>query len=164
MRAPINSIKHYVQNTNLLVVVGGISSVTIVDSVVAPAAATTSEVTQGSIVKAIFIEDWIIANETANNPCQFGYAIMKLPSGIVPPTFTEMNNLSAYDNKKNIFFVSQGILAQGTSAQAIPVHRAWVKIPRGKQRMGLGDKIVSVFIAVNEQMNRCGIKTYKEYR
>ncbi len=164
MRAPINSIKHYVQVENAVIASGAKGTSVLVDAVSqAAAGAATSEVLEGSIVKAVFIEIWIKSNASAGADTKFQLVIEKVPVNITGVSFTEMNNLMAYANKKNIFFVSQGVIGDGTT-QAIPVVRQWFKIPKGKQRFGLGDRLLVTISATAEAINRCGISTYKEYK
>jgi len=77
-------------------------------------------------------------------------------------TFAEAINPMIYPNKKNIFFASQGVIGDLTT-QAIPVHRGWVKIPKGKQRFGLGDRFAMTVAATGAEIEFCGMSTYKEY-
>ncbi len=160
---PINSIKHYVQASTATVVSGAIGVVDVVDGAVAPAAATTSEVREGAVVKAIYLEMWMVGHGETGASTQFNYALIKLPSGLSDPTFANIQNLMAYPNKKNVFFHSQGVIGDKTT-QAIPVVRQWFKIPKGKQRIGVGDKIVFAVTATGQSIQRCGFATYKEYR
>ncbi len=165
MLAPINSIKHYVQAENTTTATGVRRSVELVTAVSQSAAgASTNEVLEGSIVKAIFIEFWIQSQATSGNDVKFQFVLEKLPGAESTfITFTEMNNLMAYTNKKNIFFVSQGVFGDNTT-QAVPIVRQWFKIPKGKQRFGLGDRIHVAISATGATINTCGISTYKEYK
>ncbi len=162
MLAPINSVKHYVQIENAPIAAAAIRSIAIVDATAAPATATTKDVKEGSLVKAIFFELWVHSEATSGNVAKFQLAIEKVPTGAAGLTFTEMNNLQAYDNKKNILFFSQGVLGDLTT-QAMPVVRQWFAIPKGKQRMGLGDRILINITATTSALDSCGFTTYKEY-
>ncbi len=164
MLAPINTNKHYVHRTNQGVGTGTISVHDVVSSVVAPAAASAEQVRQGAIVKAIHLEYWLWNAGATTVDSQFNFIVLKLPSGNVDPTAAQLNNLGSYENKKNIFFSSQGVLGPGIDGQgALPVIRDWMLVPKGKQRMGLGDKIVVAFTPSGATMQFCGIITYKEY-
>ncbi len=69
-----------------------------------------------------------------------------------------------YDNKKNILYVTQG-LAPANSTFQLNLVKGWFKIPKSKQRFGLGDKL-QFFIRNNnatDDQNFCGFATYKEY-
>ncbi len=162
MLAPITSVKHYVQMENQGISSGARRSLNLVDAVVAPAVSTTDEVHEGSLVKAVYIESWVKSNATAGQDTKFQLALEKVPAAADPLTFTEMNNLQAYQNKKNILYYSQGVLGDLTTG-AIPVIRQWFKIPKGKQRFGLGDRLVLAITSTAFDLNNCGFATYKEY-
>ncbi len=163
MRATINSIKHYVQNSSALIAAGTVTNVTVAESVVAPATANTAEVVQGSVLKAAYLEQWILSNQNSTGPIQFVLVVSKLPNGISAPTFTNMLNLSAWTNKSNILYTTQGIVSDKVESNSIPLIRQWFLIPKGKQRMALGDSI-DVSIAALDNLRFCGFLTYKEYR
>ncbi len=122
------------------------------------AIAATSSVFEGATVKAIYTEYWC----KADNPNFTVNAIIcKIPGSGTDPTFTEMNNLQTYENKKNILEAHQGLAPSGDSVLAL--FRHWIKIPKGKQRMGLGDKI-KVFVSFSGSAGDiCGLATYKDY-
>ncbi len=162
MVAPIHSVKHYVQTDNQIVGTGARINVALVDGTIAPAAANTFDVQEGSLVKAIFIEQWVKSNAAATEETKFQFALEKVPTGTAGLTFTQLNNLMAYDNKKNILFYSQGVVGDGTT-QSIPVVRQWFKIPKGKQRFGLGDRLIMSVATTGAGINTCGFATYKEY-
>ncbi len=163
MVAPIVSIKHYVPRTNTTVATSAILSVAIVSSVAAPDASGL-EVREGSVVKAIHFEFWLGGNEAAGTTSQFIFILEKQPAQATAMTFTQSANLNTYPNKKNILYTSQGQLtSQNNGGQAIPVVRGWVLIPKGKQRMGLGDRFFFHVAAVGS-IRVCGMTTYKEYR
>ncbi len=162
MLAPINTVKHYVQMENTSTATGARRSVELVDAIVAPATAGTESVKEGAIVKAIFIELWVKSSATAGTFTKFQLAFEKVPTAVAPLTFTQMNNLQAYENKKNILFFSQGVIGDLTT-QALPVVRQWFKVPKGKQRMGLGDRLVLAISATSQAIQTCGFATFKEY-
>ncbi len=164
MRAVINSIKHYVQLDNTVVGSAAVRVEDLVNAVTQSAAgAATDEVLEGSIVKAIYIEMWIKSGATAGNDTKFQLALEKLPAGGTPLTFAGMNNMMAYVNKKNVFYFTQGVIGDLT-IQGVPVVRQWFKIPRGKQRFGLGDRFVVTISATGFNIDTCGFATYKEYK
>ena len=161
MVAPINSIKHYVNIENNQIASGAVLATNVVDAV-----ATTSsaeDVVEGSIVKAIFFERWIKSQAAAGEDTKFQYLIEKVPSNQSSVTFAQMNTLDSYPNKKNVLFYSQGVIGDLTT-QSIPVVRNWFLIPKGKQRMGFGDKITSTLSATSAVLQNCGFSTYKEYK
>ncbi len=158
----VNSKKHYVQLENAALADAARRSTELVDAVQAPAVTDLQDVREGAIVKAIYLEYWIKSNATAGTECKFQFAIEKVPAGATPLTFAQMNTLQTYTNKKNIFYFSQGVLGDLTTA-SMPVFRSWFLIPKGKQRFGLDDKIVIALGATGATINNCGFATYKEY-
>ncbi len=163
MLAPITSIKHYVALTNTIIATGALLTTTIAEGVQAPATANAFSVLNGSIIKAIFIERWILGNDVTGNSGQFTLVVEKKPSDSPDITVTNMLNLGVYNNKKNILYTTQGIIGSSIDGSpGIPLIRGWIKIPKGKQRMGLGDKIDVTVNAVGP-LRVCGIVTYKEY-
>ncbi len=161
MLAPINTIKHYVQLENLVVTAGTARVDSLVDAV--NIISTPDDVIEGSIVKAVYIEVWIKSNISTGNDAKFQLVIEKLVANSTPITFTQMNNLASYGNKKNILFVSQGVLGDQTT-NSVAVVRNWFLIPKGKQRFGLGDNFSIAVSATTGDLNRCGFATYKEYK
>ena len=90
--------------------------------------------------------------------------VEKLTSGASEMTSVQASLLNEYPNKKNIFQTSQGLIGDANT-NPIPVFREWIKIPKGKQRMGLGDKLVLNIAARGEAANDievCGFYIYKE--
>ncbi len=136
----------------------------LVDAKVAPASAAAEDVHEGSVIKAIFIEMWVLNDAASGVEAQFTVALEKKPSDGPDMTFTNSQNLGAYPNKKNILYVTQGVLAPFLDGQsAVALFRQWFAIPKGKQRFGLGDQMVLNMAAVGQNIRRCGISTYKEY-
>ncbi len=162
MLAPINSVKHYIHVENATVASGARRGVVLIDATAAPATSAVEDVKEGAIIKAVFIESWVKSNASAGTDTKFQFQIEKVPAGQVGVSFTQMNNLQTYDNKKNTLFFSQGVIGDLTT-QAIPVVRQWFKIPKGKQRFGLGDRLIINVAATAAEINNCGFATYKEY-
>ncbi len=161
MRAPVQSTKHYVQRS-LLTVTAGLIDVTVIAHAVERAnisAGNAFEVAEGSIIKAVFIELWVRTNDTSAGTALV--SLVKVPQN-TSITFVEQIALQTYDNKKNVLYHTQG-LTNINGADAIPFIRQWFKIPKGKQRMGLGDKLILAVSAQALDQNICGFATYKEY-
>jgi len=163
---PIQSIKHYVQFANATIGTGTIANLTVVDAVsVTAVGANSNEVEEGSIVKAVHIEMWCLCSGSSGAITQFNYVLEKVPAAQTPVTFTQSLNLGAYPNKKNVLYTSQGNLpSRIDTSGTIPIMRGWFLIPKGKQRMGLGDKIVLSLASTGSALDRCGMMTYKEYK
>ncbi len=75
----------------------------------------TEDVIEGAIVKAVFIELWVKSNAPAGTEDKFQFAIEKVPAGAAPLSFTDMNNLQSYQNKKNILYFTQGVIGDLTT-------------------------------------------------
>ncbi len=164
MLAPIVAVKHYVQKENASLASAARIGITVVDAVGIDIAVTsTDEVLEGSVVKAIFSEYWFKSDAVAGTGTKFQLVFEKVPSGANGINFTQMNNLSSYPNKKNILYYTQGVVGDLTT-NSIPMIRNWFKIPKGKQRMGIGDQIIVSVSTTGAAADVCGFSTYKEYR
>ncbi len=163
MLAPIVSIKHYVNRENAVITDGATVNMQIIQGVTQTAVVNFSDVVEGSIVKACYIEIWFKSNATAGTETKFQFVIEKVPANQEPITFTQMNNLMTYPNKKNVLFVSQGVTGDLTT-QSIPIHRDWIKLPKGKQRFGLDDELFVSVSTTGGTANVCGIFVFKEYK
>ncbi len=159
MKPVINSRKHYVQFTEFVVASAGVATHTYVNAREIQNVSANSEVVEGNVVKAIFLEYWLSSNVTGNT--SFVMIVEKAPSGTVAPTFSNLTTLDAYGNKKNILFTSQGLLP-GNGDNPVPILRQWFKIPKGKQRMGFKDQLrVSIAALGTNAVLGCGFGTYK---
>ncbi len=163
MLAPINAIKHYVQADNATTTDGARRAIAVVTAVAQTGVTNVQDVVEGSLVKAVFLEYWFKGNAVAGTETKFQLVIEKVVAGVASITFTQMNNLFVYANKKNILFYSQGVTGDLTT-QSIPIVRNWFRIPKGKQRFGLGDSLVISISTTGATTNTCGFATYKEYK
>ncbi len=159
VKPTINSEKHLIQQSTTLVAGGGVFNMEILDVVNNPVNA--NEVRVGSVIKAVFVELWLSGEDDVNLP-SFTFCVEKTSSGASPATFANMIGLHAYENKKNVLFISQGIIARKGDGQSVPIHRAWIAIPKGKQRFGQGDKLFVNLSAISD-IQVCGVNIYKEY-
>ncbi len=163
VRPMVHSTKHYVQTSLSTVTGGAVGTTTLIDAVPIQDKNSVFEVEEGNSVKAIYIEHWIKGGEVSDQATQI-LAIYKAPAGLAAFSFVEMAALGTVDNKKNILYCTQG-LVNDVGQQATNVHRGWIKIPKSKQRFGLGDRL---FITISAQtatvdLFHCGFATYKEY-
>ncbi len=121
----------------------------------------SNEVEEGAIVKAIYLELWVIGDTLDQF---FTIIFAKYPSDVNSATFTEMTDLTSWDNKKNVLYTTQGLASNDGVGNPIAVHRGWIKIPKGKQRMGLNDKFkIQVASRGDGGIKFCGLAIYKEY-
>ncbi len=163
MRATINSKKHIFQISQSTVAQAAVAEAIFLQAQEATGT-QPQHVREGAIVKACYVEFWV-SQDSASVVGSYTVVLSKDPGGNAGLTQTQMAALHDYDNKKNILFTAQGLLTPNDGGQ-IPVLRAWYKIPKGKQRMGLGDKM-RISIRNNNataiDINFCGLVIYKEY-
>ncbi len=157
MKAPIVSRKHYVQVSLATVLSGASLATTLVEGVGTASVSAASEVIEGNVVKAVFVEMWVRAGDTS--PGSTLVTLCKCPDGQTL-TFADQIALDSYKNKKNILYHTQG-LTNDQDADAIPFVRQWFKIPKGKQRFGLGDRLILGIAAQALDNIVCGFATYK---
>ncbi len=161
VRPMVHSTKHYVQYPIDAIAAGTKQGVVIVNSVAVVNKNLASEVEEGSSVKAVFFELWL-HSDTQDG--EFVVTVSKEQENGTGPTFAQMAALNSYDNKKNILYTSQGLTSNDAISGPINIIRSWIKIPKSKQRMGLGDTInLSISNVSADTLNRCGMSTYKEY-
>ena len=103
---------------------------------------------------------WISSTDTAIG--SFTITIEKNAAGAANMTAAQSVALHAYPNKKNILYTTQGLSA-GSVSNPQPVVRQWIKIPKGKQRFGLGDRLTINILATATNLQFCGQFIYKSY-
>ncbi len=160
MRPIITSKKHYIQKSLFAIASGARSISVFADAVKVGAVAAADDVEDGSLIKAIYIEMWVTSDDTAQGSSV--WILEKVPAGATSVTAAQMASLDTYPNKKNILHTGMGLI--GPNVQ-LPFNlvKGWFKIPRGKQRFGLGDTIQFGILAQSNGMTACGFATFKEY-
>ncbi len=138
---------------------GAITQSLISFAAAAPSAQT--DVREGSGVSAVYIELWINSDSDTVHG-SFNVSLEKLPSLLTAMTNAQAFSMNGYVNKKNILYVTQGLSSVQLAANASPIIRQWFKIPKGKQRQGLGDKLVLNIATAVTGLNFCGMLIYKE--
>ncbi len=162
MRPVIHSEKHYVQFSIATVTASAATSFPIIESVAVDAKNTVSEVVEGAVIKAVYVEFWIRSAE-ADVGASGQAVLVKLGGDQATLTTVEMAALGDYTNKKNILYTTMG-LYNDDQGNATAIIRGWVKIPKSKQRFGLGDSLeLRVFAGGAIDLHVCGFATYKEY-
>jgi len=161
VRAMVYSVKHYVSVTVTPVSSASTVVFTVADAVDRTLANIANEVSQGSSIKAVWMEMWIKADITA----QFFTAVFgKLPAGVGNYTQAELVDLYTSDKKKNILYTTQGLTSEDSVSGPINIYKGWIKIPKGKQRMGLGDRLqFALSSRATGIVTFCGMFIYKEY-
>ncbi len=160
MKPVINSEKRIVQTTLTEVMAGAVGNINLINCVQDPTASAPQEIRAGTVVKAVYLEYWLLAS--SQQPSTQTLLIEKLSSGQVAVDTTQIANLNGYENKKNILETHQGLVGDANS-NPIPVFRGWVKIPKGKQRFGFGDKLTLTLKSITEDTQLCGIAIFKAY-
>ena len=159
MRPRVHTEKHFVPNPIDTVVAAAIENIVFVNAVASPSAAV--DVLEGSTISAVWVELWILAD--AQNVGSVIITLEKKPANAPNMTTINAANLHAYLNKKNILYTTQGLTSE-QNANAVPIIRQWFKIPKGKQRFGLGDQMVLNISAAQEGVENCGMFIFKEQK
>ncbi len=162
MRPIVHSVKHYVQFPIDQIATGTIQNIIIADAVESTAANAANEVEEGTIIKAVQIQ---LLLQNQGNLGEFIVVVEKGVANTGGVLFVQAAALFGYPNKKNVLFVSQGLTSNDGvgNPQQILGPNDWIKIPKSKQRMGLGDRIILSIANVSAgDLNRCGKAVYKE--
>ncbi len=162
MRPIIKTKKHIFQISQSTVAQAVIANSDFLFAIEGPST-TPDQVNEGAIVRACYVELWL-SQDSASVIGSYTVALYKDPGGTNPATTANMAALHDYTNKKNLFFTAQGLLTPNDGGQ-VPVMRGWYKIPKGKQRFGLGDRM-RITIRNNNvtavDINFCGLVIFKE--
>lgn len=159
MRPQVNTVKHIRQFSPTTVGLGSIGGMTAVNTVDVQSISNDYDVRVGAKVTAIYLEVWITSDDATQGSCVA--TLEKRPSGGTAMTYAQSIDLHDYPNKNNIFFTTQGLTPPNVQS-GIPFVRGWFKIPKGKQRMSLGDIITFNISGVSNGAVFCGFLMYKE--
>ncbi len=159
MKQIIQSVKHILQHPALTAAQGTVNNIVIAKAV-KDYTGVANEVPVGAAVKAVYIEMWILGDAQ-----QFGNVVVafeKLTNDAAFMSAAQSTSLDSYPNKKNILYTTQG-LTPGADSNPVPFMRAWYKVPKGKQRIALGDTLVLNIGAIVNAIEGCGLTIYKHY-
>ncbi len=159
MRPVINTQKHIVQLSLFAVASGAISTQTIALAAQDPTETSATAIREGSKISAVYCEMWITSDDAAA-----GTAIVTLerrPGGVGAMNTTDSAALDGYDNKKNILYTFMGLIGPNVQVPT-PAIRAWFKIPKGKQRFGIGDRLMLNIHGQSNGVSACGFFIFKE--
>ncbi len=159
MRPRVHVEKHMVQKSLFAVASGALAVQVIASGLQDPDAAVATNVREGATISAVYCEMWITSDDTAA-----GTAIITLEkrqSGVGAMTAANSASLDSYANKKNVFYTFQGLIGPNTQIPAASI-RQWIKIPKGKQRFGIGDNLVLNVHGQSNGLAACGFFIYKE--
>ncbi len=161
VRPQVHSRKHIIQTSITPIVAGAKQDIVLAEGTVSGSVTGLDDVREGATLKACYVEHWIRSSELS--PGSFVFVLYKIPGGADGFSVGEMAALGGVVNKKNIFFTSQG-LTNDADADAVAVMRGWYKVPKSKQRFGLGDKLqITIFANGGIDLVTCGVSIYKEY-
>ncbi len=158
MRPRVHTEKHIKQQSLLAVAGGAITNIGIATAVAVPTSAVL-EVREGCTISAVYVEIWITGDDAVQ-----GTAIVsleKVPAGATNMTAAQSAALNAYPNKRNVFHVQMGLTPPNTQYPMASI-KGWFKIPKGKQRMALGDELVLNIHGQSDGVSACGVFIYKE--
>ncbi len=162
VRPMVHSEKHIIQTSIVTAEAGTLETVDLIEGVAVVNKDAAHEVEEGSTIKAVYIEYWVRSSEISPGSGQAIVYKTSADQGTV--TLAEMAALNGWNNKKNILYTTQG-LYNDQDADATLIGRFWIKIPKGKQRFGLGDKLKFTLSAAGAiDLVLCGLAIYKEYK
>ena len=161
---PIHSRKHISPIGATPIALGAITNFAVATAQDAPVNTAAAQVEIGSVVKAVYIEMWVRGDDEAAAPMNAAISFEKLEGSSVNMTFAQSTTPNVYVNKSNLFYMTQGLVSAGTANSAIPFMRGWFKVPKGFQRMAIGDRLVLNISALNGDLEVCGLFLFKEYQ
>ena len=160
VRPIINSEKRIVQQTLSTAMMGVSTNEVIAVAEQAPTSTDPREVDIGTVIKAVYVELWVMA--TSQQPATITTCVIKVSNGGSGPSAGEMTDLNSYNSKKNIFEMHQGLIGDANT-NPTPFYRGWIKIPKGKQRFGQGDRLILAIKSITDDTQYCGVYIYKAY-
>lgn len=159
MRPTVTTRKHVIQRSPTTQAGGAISTLIVANALQNLGSGTApGAVTVGARISAIYAEFWCTSDDAGAGSANI--TLEKLPSGLTPMTFAQSIALFTYPNKNNIFYITQGLVPAEVQP-GLPLIRGWFKIPKGKQRMALGDQLVINFSGITG-LTECGFVVFKE--
>ncbi len=161
MKARVHTEKHIGQFALSAIAAGAASGVELIKAVAVANKNLVKEVTEGSIVSAIFVECWIRSQLDAGQG-NVVLIVEKTERDSTGATFAELIALNDYPNKKNILYTREGLTPSETLTMPVQFGPGWLKIPKGKQRFGLGDSLHLRIASQTEGVLFCGFNLYKE--
>ncbi len=159
MRPRVHAEKHIVQFSLAAVGAGAIINQLLVLGKQTVTSTVPAHVREGSTISAIYIEMWGTSDDAAAGTTIV--TLEKLAGGLASMNTTDSGALNGYDNKKNVLHTFMGLLGPNVQVP-MPLVRGWFKIPKGKQRFGIEDKLHLNIHGQSNGMSVCGFCIYKE--
>jgi len=161
VRPMVHSRKHVIQFPIDQISTGTRQTINLIIAVEDTVANLANEIAEGSSIKAVYIELWL---QNQGNLGESIVTVTKDPQNATGPSFAQHAALNSFANKKNIFFTHQGLTSNDGVSGPVFVLKNWIKIPKSKQRFGLGDGLnIAISNVSAGDLNRCGFAIYKEY-
>ncbi len=158
MRPIVNTEKRIFQITLGTAAVGGAALRIPIKCVQDPVASAPDEIPPGAVVKAAYVELWLLGDQqTVSTSSTIVYRTM---GNSTAPTAAEMQDLNSWPGKKNILEMHQGLIG-AADTNPVPFYRNWIKIPKGKQRFGIGDTLSISIKAISNDTEFCGVVIFK---
>ncbi len=159
MRPTINTEKHIVQRSLFTIASGAVDNFFIANAKQAPVAATPQDIREGAKISAVYVEMWATSDDTAQGSTVV--TLQKLMGGQTPPAAGNMAALDSWTNKKNILHTQMGLVGPNTQ-YPMPLLKGWFKIPKGKQRFSIDDRLTLTIFGQSNGMQCCGFFLFKE--
>ncbi len=159
MRPRVHTEKHIVQRSLGAVAAGAIDAFDFAVAVSLPTAGNSVHVREGSTISAVWLEMWISGDDATQSSAII--TLEKLIGSSAPMTAAESASLNAYDNKRNVFHIQMGLIPPDIQYPMASI-KGWFKIPRGKQRFSLGDRLALNIHGQSNGVSFCGNIIYKE--
>ncbi len=159
MRPTINTEKHMVQFSLGAVGSGALSALVIAVGTQTPTPAVATHVREGGKISAVYIEMWASSDDATSGTCIA--TLERAPGGLGLMTAADSAALDAYDNKKNVLHTFMG-LTPSNIQYPMAILKGWFKIPKGKQRFGIGDVLRLNLHGQSNGLAFCGFAVYKE--
>lgn len=161
MKNPIQSVKHIINVTPSTVGLATLAQLQLALGTLVGDVDASSEVPVGAKIAAVYLELWVTSDDAAQGSVTVN--LEKTSNQMTAMTYANSIALDSYLNKKNVFYVTQGLTPPNVQS-GIPFVRQWVKIPKGKQRFGLGDKLALNVSGISNGAVYCGVIIYKYYQ
>lgn len=155
----IHSRKHIIQFTPATVGLGAITVKTLANAKEVRTA-TDTDVEVGAKIHSVYLELWLTSDDAAQGAV--AVSLEKVQNAASSMTYAQSVALNDYDNKHNVFYVTEGLVPPNVQS-GIPFVRGWFKIPAGKQRMALGEYLTLNISGITNGATYCGMVIYKEY-
>ncbi len=158
---PINTLKHIVDRQGGLVATTQVEEI-LVSAVDNPTFVTNpQEISNTSNVTHVFLNVQVAATGTAALANVYMF-VAKNPAGDL--VFPDANAVGKSDLRKHVLHQEMIMTEKNTTAIPRTLFKGVIKIPRGKQRFGLGDKLIVALLAPGVNFDYCVQCIYKEIK